>query len=562
MAEQQLNPDPDIEGTTQFLDTGQLAAPERVASPTPFPSLRALQADAFVRVPAPDPQAEEEIPEGHLRAAAYRREAIYRRALALADVAAAGIAVLIGVPILGQDALNPAAVLALPLVLVVGKITGLYDRDENLIRKTTLDEVPTLFWVATLYALLIWLAGDLIVQGDFGRDQAVGVWGLLLIGMVGMRTLSRQAARAISGEERCLVLGDTATADWISRRFAETAGLKARVVCRAPLAPEGKANGQLELNGNGHFELNGNGHSELNGNGHSELNGNGHSELNGNGHSELNGAGLEHLLTREQIERAIIASRGASSDDLLDTTRKLKSMGVRVSVLPRLPEVVGASVELDDVDGVTLLGVRRFGLTRSSGAVKRGFDFIGSGLGLILLSPFLATVAIAIKLDSRGPVLFRQRRMGRNGVPFEMLKFRTMVDGADAQKSALAARNEADGGLFKIKDDPRITRVGQRLRRISLDELPQLINVLRGEMSLVGPRPLVLDEDSRIEGWRRSRLELPPGMTGPWQVFGSARIPLDEMVQIDYLYGAQWSLWLDVKTLLRTVAFVLGRRGL
>jgi lipopolysaccharide/colanic/teichoic acid biosynthesis glycosyltransferase len=206
--------------------------------------------------------------------------------------------------------------------------------------------------------------------------------------------------------------------------------------------------------------------------------------------------------------------------------------------------------------------MRRFGLTRSSGAVKRAFDIVGAGLILIMLAPLLAAIAIAIKLDSRGSVFFRQRRMGRNGVPFEMLKFRTMVDGADAQRSALAGDNEAGGGLFKIKDDPRITGVGKRLRQISLDELPQLFNVVRGDMSLVGPRPLVLDEDDRIEGWRRSRLELPPGMTGPWQVFGSARIPLHEMVKIDYLYGANWSLWLDVKTLLRTVPFVLGRRGL
>ena len=271
---------------------------------------------------------------------------------------------------------------------------------------------------------------------------------------------------------------------------------------------------------------------------------------------------LERLLTAERIERAIIAPRGEISDDLLNTTRTLKSMGLRVSVLPRLPEVVGSSVELDDVDGITLLGMRRFGLTRSSGAVKRSFDFVGAGITLLALTPLLAAIAVAIKLDSRGPVLFRQRRMGRHGIPFEMLKFRTMVDGADAQKSALAARNEADGGLFKIKDDPRITRVGNLLRKISLDELPQLFNVLRGDMSLVGPRPLVLDEDDRIEGWRRSRLELPPGITGPWQVFGSARIPLNEMVKIDYLYGANWSLWLDVKILLRTVPFVLGRRGL
>ena len=181
---------------------------------------------------------------------------------------------------------------------------------------------------------------------------------------------------------------------------------------------------------------------------------------------------------------------------------------------------------------------------------------------VVVLAPVLLAVSCAIAVTTGGPVLYRQRRAGWRGETFCLLKFRTMVDGADAHKAALMEDNEADGGLFKIKDDPRITRVGNVLRRYSLDELPQLINVLRGEMSLVGPRPLVLDEDRQIEGWRRSRLELPPGMTGPWQVFGSARIPLNEMVKIDYLYGANWSLWLDVKMLLRTVAFVLGRRGL
>jgi lipopolysaccharide/colanic/teichoic acid biosynthesis glycosyltransferase len=171
-------------------------------------------------------------------------------------------------------------------------------------------------------------------------------------------------------------------------------------------------------------------------------------------------------------------------------------------------------------------------------------------------------IAVAIKLISPGPVFFRQRRMGKDNVPFEMLKFRTMVDGAEYHKPALMDRNEAGGGLFKIQDDPRVTRVGRLLRRTSLDELPQLFNVIRGDMALVGPRPLVIDEDSQIEGWRRRRLLLTPGMTGLWQVFGSARIPMNEMVKIDYLYGANWSLWLDVKVLLRTVPFVLGRRGL
>ena len=143
-----------------------------------------------------------------------------------------------------------------------------------------------------------------------------------------------------------------------------------------------------------------------------------------------------------------------------------------------------------------------------------------------------------------------------------MFKFRTMVPDAEALKDSLRDRNEAAEGLFKIAEDPRVTRVGRLLRRSALDELPQMLNIVRGEMSLVGPRPLVVEEDQQVEGWHRRRLELTPGMTGPWQILGPARVPLKEMVAIDYLYVANWSLWTDVKILLRTVPHVLGRRGL
>jgi lipopolysaccharide/colanic/teichoic acid biosynthesis glycosyltransferase len=225
-------------------------------------------------------------------------------------------------------------------------------------------------------------------------------------------------------------------------------------------------------------------------------------------------------------------------------------------------EVVGSSVEFDDLHGVTLMGVRRFDLTRSSATVKRAFDLVGASLGLLAISPLMIAFAIAIKLDSRGPVFFRQLRVGKHGRRFEMLKFRTMVLEADAMKDSLRELNEAQEGLFKIAEDPRVTRVGRFLRRTALDELPQLFNIVGGEMSLVGPRPLVIEEDRRIEGWHRRRLELMPGMTGPWQILGPARVPLKEMVALDYLYVANWSLWTDVKILLRTVPHVLGRRGL
>ena len=189
-------------------------------------------------------------------------------------------------------------------------------------------------------------------------------------------------------------------------------------------------------------------------------------------------------------------------------------------------------------------------------------DLAGATICLILLAPALLVLAIAIKLDSRGPLFFLQPRVGRGGRTFKIFKFRSMVHGADRAKAQLRRQNEAEGGLFKIREDPRITRVGRLLRHTSLDELPQLLNVLMGHMSLVGPRPLVLYEDALIEGWQRRRLAVKPGMTGLWQIFGSSRIPMHEMVKIDYLYGANWSIWLDMKILLRTVPYVLRGRGL
>ena len=222
-------------------------------------------------------------------------------------------------------------------------------------------------------------------------------------------------------------------------------------------------------------------------------------------------------------------------------------------------DVLGSAVELEDVDGMTLLGVRPFGLSRSSRSLKRAFDLVTTSVGMLLAGPLIAAIAVAIRIESRGPIFFRQVRVGRDGRHFHIFKFRSMVMNAEEQKELLLAFNEVGEGMFKLAEDPRVTRVGRFLRRTSLDELPQIFNVLRGEMSLVGPRPLVTDEDARVIGLDRSRLHLTPGMTGPWQVL-STRVPMREMVGIDYLYVANWSLWLDLKVLARTARHVL-RRG-
>jgi lipopolysaccharide/colanic/teichoic acid biosynthesis glycosyltransferase len=201
------------------------------------------------------------------------------------------------------------------------------------------------------------------------------------------------------------------------------------------------------------------------------------------------------------------------------------------------------------------------GLRRSARVLKRSFDLLGSTLMLVLLAPLMLLVALLIRLEDRGPVLFRQTRVGRDGRPFEIFKFRTMIVGADELKDDLRPLSEA-GGLFKLADDPRVTRVGRLVRRSCIDELPQLFNVLAGAMSLVGPRPLIPEEDRLIVGWHRVRLRAVPGMTGHWQVLGAARVPLHEMVAIDCRYVAEWTLWSDVRTLARTVPCVLAMRGM
>jgi lipopolysaccharide/colanic/teichoic acid biosynthesis glycosyltransferase len=259
------------------------------------------------------------------------------------------------------------------------------------------------------------------------------------------------------------------------------------------------------------------------------------------------------------VHRVIIAPISGGTDRVVELIRMARAVGVRVSVFPGILGVVGSAVAFDEVEGIAMLGVPHFGLSRSSRMLKRGFDLVVTTAGLVMISPLLATIALAIRLDSKGPIFFRQTRVGRKSRHFEMVKFRSMVADADARKDEMRSLNVAGPGLFKVTDDPRVTRVGRFLRSSSLDELPQLFNVLRNDMSLVGPRPLVVDEDAQVLGLDRSRLRLKPGMTGPWQLLGS-RVPLQEMVEIDYLYASEWSLWLDLKLLLQTVRHVV-RRG-
>lgn len=232
---------------------------------------------------------------------------------------------------------------------------------------------------------------------------------------------------------------------------------------------------------------------------------------------------------------------------------------VVVKIVPDLFQMSLSDVDIDDRIGVPLIGIKTVSISGWNLAVKRLLDVAVAGLGLVFLSPLLLVIAILVKVDSPGPVIFRQTRIGRDGRPFAVLKFRSMRATAEEEKSALTRLNEASGPLFKIKEDPRVTRLGGVLRRTSLDELPQLFNVLRGDMSLVGPRPHLPEEVQHYQEWHKKRLRTWPGMTGLWQVSGRSDLTFDEMVLLDIYYVENWSLALDLRIALKTIpVLVLG----
>jgi exopolysaccharide biosynthesis polyprenyl glycosylphosphotransferase len=455
--------------------------------------------------------------DGRVSASIQHRDRAFRVAVTLADIAGALLVVGLLLAWLPARELSWTALLLPAVVPVVHAANGLYQRDARVINKSTLDEAPVLFRAAAMTAVVSYLIQSGVLVAPIGAKVVASMWLGLAVCVPSCRVLARAVVREWLPPERCLVIGADEQGRRVASKLDGSAGVKSELVGIVPLkrSPEGPDPGLGKL-----------------------------------------GKTVEQL----DVHRVVIAADSAAPQREVEAIEAAKALGVKVSVLPRVLEVIGSSATYDYVDGLTILGVQRFGLSRGTEIVKRTFDLVGSAAALVLLVLPMLVIAAAVKLTSPGPVLFRQTRIGRGGQPFSMLKFRSMEDGADRLKDGLRHRNEQDG-LFKIADDPRTTRIGRWIRRMSLDELPQLFNVLRGEMGLVGPRPLVPDEDAQIQGWHRRRLHLTPGMTGPWQVLGAARIPLAEMVTIDYLYVANWSLWNDVKIMLRTVGTVVGRRG-
>jgi exopolysaccharide biosynthesis polyprenyl glycosylphosphotransferase len=419
----------------------------------------------------------------------------------------------------------------LPAWVVVAKIYGLYDRDEERTDHSTADELTGVFHLVTVGAWIFlagaWLTG--LAHPAF--PKLLTFWALAIFSIALGRAAARSFARGrLTYLQNAVIVGAGDVGQLVARKLLQHPEYGINLVGFVDSAPKER---RADLD---HLTL--------------------------LGPPER----LPTVVRLFDIERVIVAFSRDDHDLTLDLIRSLKDLEIQVDIIPRLFELVTPSAGIYTVEGVPLLGLAPLRLSRSSRILKRAMDIVVSTVGLVALAPVFALIALWIKVESPGPAFFRQVRMGTGGRAFRIYKFRTMVDGADEHKAEIADLNKhilgGDPRMFKIPEDPRLTRFGRFLRRHSLDELPQLINVVRGEMTLVGPRPLILDEDRHVADWALTRLNLKPGMTGLWQVLGRSDIPFDEMVKIDYLYVTTWSLWEDFRLLVRTIPIVFrGQRG-
>jgi len=469
------------------------------------------------------------------------RGRLVRRALMWADLAALSLAFALS-QVLYQPAVSDFNHLGtameyatffatLPLWLLAAKLYGLYDRDESRANHSTADDIVGVFHLVTIVAWLL-LAGAYMTQVASPAFTKVIIFWMLAIPIV---TLARVGARALCRCSRAyiqntVVVGAGDVGQLIARKILKHPEYGINLVGFVDDQPKEQVAG-LE-------------------------------------HLTLLGAPeqLPAVVRALDVQRVIVAFSNDPFERTVGLVRSLNDSEVQVDIVPRLFDLVSPSAEIHSLEGIPLLGIPSFRLSRSTRLVKRTMDVLLVGVGLVLLAPLLGLIALLIKLDTPGPVFFRQLRIGGDGKPFRILKFRTMVADAEERKAAVQHLNKhllpgGDPRMFKISGDPRITRVGRFLRRYSLDEFPQLINVLRDEMSLVGPRPLIPDEHSHVDDWARKRMNLKPGITGLWQVLGRSDIPFEEMVKLDYLYVTNWSLWQDFRLLLRTIPLVAMGKG-
>ena len=477
-----------------------------------------------------DASAHDHVPAGLQHSHPRRRGWFLRRSLVLAD----SIAFLLAA--LGVGALNRGAhTLAHPPLLVGGLFAwitlswlyGYYTQDELRMAHSTADDVPGLVLLA---AATTW-AGQLADAALGVKAPPIDKLAVFFVALVVLATAMRASARTVVRRwvmptEPTLVVGTGRIARRVVEKLAARPEYGIRVVGFVDDDPLTETIGEAPYLGSTDE--------------------------------------LERVVQAHGVHRVILAFSRAGDSRGVDLVRRCNQVGVQVDVVPRLYEVLGSKTQVHELDGLPLVSLHAPRLPRSARMVKRLLDLLVAAVMLTVLSPLFAYIALRIKLEAPGPVFFRQERIGNRGKRFRIYKFRSMYVDADTRKGDVGHLNKHDEDgptMFKIPEDPRITSFGRTLRKWSLDELPQLINVVRGEMSLVGPRPLIIEEDRHIVGHGRRRLDITPGLTGLWQVMGRSDIPFAEMVTLDYLYVTNWSLWGDLKLLARTLPAVTRGRG-
>jgi len=453
------------------------------------------------------------------------RDFALRRALLVADMV--GICLALGLAMLISGRSEPLADLlwivpTLPLWGLLFWTYRLYGRPIRRFEPTHLDDAFSLFHALVLGTLGLWLYYKLMPPVPRLRLEEVVVFGVVALPLIAfLRAMLRARNLRLRGPERVFAIAPPDDVALLQRKLANHPEYEMALVGAVTGGAE-----DLELRLS--VEL----------------------------------ADVEALMASGQVDHVIARLDAAyiPQQRVQGLMRACHREGIRFSCFPAARGLVPPGVEVNHLEGMGLLTSPPPVLPRTAKWMKRGLDVVASAFLLVVLAPLMALIALAVRFDSRGPAFYRQVRVGKDDERFELLKFRTMVVGADRRDDELM-KLSVDPDWLVMREDPRVTRVGRFLRRNSLDELPQLWNVLRGEMSMVGPRPLSERDDSKVQGWKRHRLDLTPGMTGYWQVLGRNSIPFEEMLEVDYAYISSWSLWRDVRLLFQTFPAVLRRRG-
>jgi len=439
----------------------------------------------------------------------FGRDALLRRILASADLAAIAAVALVMVVAADGAHVPLMILLSAPVWIVIAKLLGLYDQDQKSMRHLTVDELPRIvvwaFIGATFRSIVTLPFPSLAIDAT---DRLV-VLGSSIVFAFAFRATGRALWRRFTPPERVLIVGDGPTADAVVRKLELFPDLHAEI--------EGQLASCADLR--------------------------------------------DRLDDLDGVDRIVLAS-GELDDELLDYLLPIcRLRAVKLTIVPPTRGVFGTATHLGHVADMPLLDYNTWDISQFTLVLKRSFDVAFAAVALIVAAPLFALIALAIVLDDGMPVLFRQVRAGEGGRPFSMLKFRTMVKDAEALLPELVVFDELDHPMFKLRTDPRVTRVGSLLRRTSLDELPQLVNVLRGEMSIVGPRPEQLDLVERYQPEHAFRLKVRPGITGPMQVFGRGELRFEERLAVEREYIENLSLARDARILLLTMPVVFGRRG-